>query len=111
MKCEISQFNDWVDGLTTIPDRGSCQVYYRRREDAAYITHRIDLINRSNPIRFLASLIGGVPDIESALKTPQSEADRIEQYYIKRRSGLISIDKYNLLLGKAISHNTAQITV
>ena len=64
-----------------------------RREDAAYITHRIDLINHSIPIRFLASLIGGVPDIESALNTPQSEAERVEQYYINRQSGLISIDK------------------
>ena len=81
----------------------------RRRQDKTYVTHRIDLYNRTNPVRFLASLIGGIRDPMSPTYDQMTDADRIEHHITMKQSSYISIDKYNLLLGKAISHSTVQI--
>ena len=81
----------------------------RRRQDKTYICHRVDLYNRNNPVRFLASLIGGIRDPMSPTHDQMTDADRLEHYITMKRSGYINIDKYNLLLGKAVSHFTVQI--
>ena len=89
----------------------SCLNTKYRRQNSAFITYRIDFINRLSPVRYLASLAGGYIDNDSAIKSNLSESERIEHYHTLKRAGFISIDKYNLLLSKAIDHNSIQINV
>ena len=83
----------------------------RRRQNSAFITYRIDFINRLSPVRYLASIAGGYIDNDSAIKSNLTESERIEHYHTLKHAGFISIDKYNLLLSKAINHNSIQFNV
>ena len=82
-----------------------------RRQNSAFITYRIDFINQLSPVIYLASIAAGYTDNDSAIKSNLSESEWIKHYHTLKRAGFISINKYNLLLSKAINHNSIQINV
>ena len=82
----------------------------RRRQNNAFISYRIDFINRLSPVRYLASIAGYI-DNDSVIKSNLTESERIDHYHTLKRAGFISISKYNLLLSKAIDYNSIRINV